>query len=486
MFASGDGVSGGTTGGKSQVGFGNVSVVNGQAYGSPDLIDDWKDFAFRDVTIKSLLNESQPYSQAITRFIGSVEQLVSANALDEYDMIVHDRLSDLDKPLLVNTYAGDTISGGLGTANGDVDLTDQIKQKVWGTVHNVRAVDVNHFELIWQVSDGDVSSITVYDGGIALINDGNVGTLLALFAAAPAGGHYVTCLSLGLFRLGITAVGTVTADVVEGATAADRTAAQIATRMLEWFGEMYGETVTISSTDVAALDVINPAECGIIVHDTENAIDAIMRVLNSIGAWMLPQSNSTSVFNVGRFDPPSGTAVATYDFDDAIGGHPQRVESGDDSKGVPAWKVIVKYDGLDTVQTTGELLGQVTENDPIRVQYLGQEWRQASAEDAGVLDQWPNAPTITVTSRLLAQADAQAEAARLLAIHGVGRDIWRMTVPMSGDPEDDPGVGEVVELTSRGGRMGLGAEPGFGEIFRCIGRADDFDQVPLLTLTLWG
>ena len=55
---------------------------------------------------------------------------------------------------------------------------------------------------------------------------------------------------------------------------------------------------------------------------------------------------------------------------------------------------------------------------------------------------------------------------------------------MSDDPQDDPGVGEMVELTSRTGRMGLGTEPGLGEIFRVIGRADDFDEVPTLTLTL--
>ena len=486
MFGAGDGVSGGTTGGRSEVGFGNISVLNGTSHGTDELIDYWKDLAFREVIIKSLANDAQPFSQAVTRFIGSVEQLVSTNALEQYDIILHDRLQNIDKPLLINTYLGTTNSGGLGTVEGDVDQKDTVKQKLWGTVHNCQVTDVNHYDLIWQVSDGPVVSITVYDGGVLLTDDGDVGTLEALFAAPTVGGHYATCNVLGLFKTGISPVGTVTADVVEGATAADRTAAQIAKRMLAWFAEMYDETLSLSASDVAALDALNSAQCGIVVRDTESAIDAMMRVLNSVGAWLLPQSNSPTMYNIGRLDPPDDEPVASYDLDESIGGNPQRVESGDDSKGVPCWRVTVRYDQLDTVQQSSDLFGEVTESDPVRTQYLATEWRQATAEDEDVLEQWPNAPSIQVDTRLISQADAAAEADRLLALHGVKRDIWRLVVPMSDDPQDDPGVGEVVELTSRGGRMGLGPEPGLGESFMCLGRIDDFDDVPLLTLTLYG
>lgn len=201
---------------------------------------------------------------------------------------------------------------------------------------------------------------------------------------------------------------------------------------------------------------------------------------------MLPQSNSATMFNIGRLDMPSGSAVATYDFDDAIGGNPERIESGDDSKGVPSWKINVQYDQLGVVQKASDLFGQVVENDPVRVAYLSQEWRQASASNASILTKWPNAPEITIDSRLTTQAAAQAEANRLLAIYSAQRDIWRITVPMSDDPNDDPGIGEVVELTSHAGRMGLGTSPGQGTHYRAIGRVDDFDAVPMLTLTIMG
>lgn len=487
MFGGGDGVSGGTTGGQSDVGFGNISVLNGTPYGDAELIDHWKDFAFRTVTIKSLTGLTQSFAQAITRFVGSIEQLVSTNALEQFDLIIHDRLQDLEKPLLVNKYAGTTNFGGVSTVEGDVDLKDQIKPRIWGAVHNAPCVAVNPFELVWQVSDGPVASIVVYDGGVNLLNEGTVGSLAALFAANPAAGRYVTYLAQGLFRLGSPNVGAVTADVVEGATVASRSAAQIAARVLATFQANYPTvSAALPAADVAALDAVNAAQCGILVTDTESALAAITRILNSIGAWMLPQSNSTSLFNLGRLDLPSGAPVASYDFDNNIDGNPQRVESGDDSKGVPAWKIIVRYDQVAVVQTAGDLFGVVTENDPVKVSYLGTEWRQASVENAAILAIWPNAPTITVDTRLLLQADAQAEAARLFTFYGSRRDIWRIKVPMSDDPQDDPGIGEVVELTSRGGRMGLGREAGFGELYRVLGRVDDFDDVPTLELTLWG
>jgi len=34
--------------------------------------------------------------------------------------------------------------------------------------------------------------------------------------------------------------------------------------------------------------------------------------------------------------------------------------------------------------------------------------------------------------------------------------------------------------------MMLGTEAGFGKLFRALGRIDDFDDVAILTLTLWG
>lgn len=485
MFSGGDGISGGTLSGQSSVGYGNLSVINGTPYGGPELIDNWKDLAFRTVTIKSLANSSQEFGQAVTRYIGKVAQLVSTNALNGFDVGLYDRRDDLDKPLLTSAYLGTTTSGGQFTIEGNTDLKDKIKQKVWGKKNNVECIQVNAFDLAYQSSDGPVNSQTVYDGAVALINDGNVGSVAAMFAATILAGHYLTCNSSGVFRLGAKAIKAVTADVVEGVTAADRTRAQIAKRMMAWHQANYpGITCTLAPADVTALDVLSSAEHGIVVKDTETALSSITRVLS--GAWMLPQSNSSSVFNLGRFDAPSGTAVKSYDLDDNIGGDPERIETGDDGKGIPAYKVVVKGDQLDIVQTGDEIFGVVADTNPTRVAYLGQEWRQAIAQDTAVLTQFPNAPVITVETCMVNPADLATEAARVLALYKVKRDMYRIRVPMSDTIVVDPGVGEVIELTSRNGRMGLGAEPGSGKLHRVVGKVDDFADLPTLTLEAWG
>ncbi len=482
MF-SGDG--GSSTGGKSTVGYGNITVVNGRPYGGSELIDDWIDLAFRTVQIESLVDAFTPLVQSKVRLIASIEQLVSTKALDEFDLGIHDRLSDLDRPLLVNTYLGTTTSGGQGTAEGNADLTDKVKQKCWGTVHNVPCVNVNAFDLVWQVSDGEVDSIVLYDGAYALDNDGDVTDLSALLAATVPAGHYVTCLTLGLARPGSTPQAAVTADVGEGG--ADRSAGQIVTRMIEWFGEMYPNfTVELDAAEVTALDALNDSECGILVQDTETALDAIMRVLNSIGGWILPQSDSASVMNVGRFGEPDGTIVATYDLDDNIGGSPERVETGDEGRGVPAYKIIVKYDQVGLVQKGSDIFAGVDDLDPSRRGYLGLEWRSAQAQTSDLLTQYPNAPVITRETRLINVDDAQDEADRLLALYSVRRDIYKMKRPMANDPADDPEIGDVVELISSDGRMGLGTVAGSGKRFLVIGIDDDFSDTPSRTMTIWG
>ena len=107
-------------------------MLNGTPYGASDLIDHWKNLAFRSVTIKSLTGELQSFALAVTRFVGTIENLVSTNALERYDLIIHDRLEDFDKPLLTSVYEGTTNFGGDGTVEGDTDLTDQVQAKDMG------------------------------------------------------------------------------------------------------------------------------------------------------------------------------------------------------------------------------------------------------------------------------------------------------------------------------------------------------------------
>lgn len=481
MFSGGDGVSGGTTSGSSRSGAGTIVALNGTPYGGSELIDDWLGLAFSTVTILSVDNAAQSLAQSTIRFVGTVDQLVSTRALDQFDVQIRDRLSDLDKPLLTSKYLGTTTAAGLGV-EGEADLKDKIKPKIWGTVHNAPCVPVNIYELIYQVSDGPVNSIAVYDGGLSLTSAGDFGSLLSLTSASLIPGQYGTCLALGLFRLGGQAFGLVTADVVEGASPALRSAGQIASRMLAWLQANYPATlVSFASGTITALDALNTAECGVLVQETETALSAIGHVLNSVGAWILPAMDSASDFRVGRLQEPAGTAVATFDIEDCIGGSPDMVGTGDEGRGIPAYKVIVRYDRLGVTQGGDQLFGAVAED---RKGYLAAEWRQESAENAALLTQYPTAPTITIDSALVGQATAQAEAARQLALRSVQRIIFRMRVPFA-DAQSCL-IGSVVELVSHRERFGLGDSAGFGRKHVVIGRVDEFSEDAVVTLDLWG
>lgn len=482
MFSGGDGLSGGTTSGTSSVGVGSITINNGAPYDTDEYVDDIRALSVRDVTIKRVVNSTDPLSSATTLFVGRASQIDSTRALENINISIHDRLQDLNKPLLVSRYAGTSTSTGMGI-EGEADLKDKIKPKLWGRRNNIPVIAVNVYDLMYQISDGAIYAVSaVYDGGIALTNVGNYGNVAALRSASVLPGQYATCVALGIIKLGGQAFGDVTCDATEGATLSDRTAGQIVDRMLAWLQDVYPDvTVSLETGTVAALDALNDAECGIYIPDEQDALQAISSVLNSIGGWILPVSANDSDFQVGRFDLPGGAAVASFDIDDNVGGTPDLVGTSDGGSGIPVYKVIVNYDRIGVVQSGNQLFGDVSTE---RRSYLGDEWRQAVEEDLSVLTQYPNASTLTINSALLSQTDAAAEASRLLAIHSVRNEIVRMKLDY--DDALDCDIGAVVELRSRHGRLGLGTSIGAGRKYRVIGRVDDLSPGPTITLDMWG
>lgn len=475
LFGSGDG----SSDGGSSVGLGNVTLLNGTPYGGTGTIDDLLSVALTSIKIKSIVDSSKSLSSATTWFVGTIESLTSTKALSQFDLVLHDRLSDLNQPLLLATYAGTTTSTGLGI-EGNVGLTGQVKQKIWGTKNNAPCINVNEFDLLYQVNDGAVSSIVVKDGGIALSNAGDFPNLAALLAATLIPGQYATCLTLGIFRLGGQAVAAVTANVVEGSTLASRSCAQIASRIVAWFASVYPDIApSISSASIAALDVKNSAECGVLVTSNENALSVLQRLLKSVGGWILPDNTSTTLFNIGRLDTSFGTSVATFDLEDNLNDEVERVETGDNGNGIPAGRVIVKYDQIGVVQTGGELYGNVSSSDR---SYLGQEWRQtpAAVNSATVTQYGGKAPTITIETCLVNSADAVAEAARELAMRSVRRDCYRMKLPLT---DAAPcAFGTATTIISEAGRLELES----GKRFTPLGININLDDFPTATVDFWG
>lgn len=447
----------GTTRGASRAGGGDVVVASGDP-GNGATLDALLNYGFdgRKITIKTLANLDQSIATATTLFTGTVEQLAYSDAINKLSFVLHDRLDDIDKPLLTAVYAGTTVSTG-PTAEGNVDLKDQLKPRVWGVVPNVPGVETNHFDLIYQFSDSPVVSLTVCDGAFPLINAGDFPTIAALQAWVQVPGRYATCLAQGSARLGSKAFKAVTADVVEGATAADRTAAQVVRRMLLFFGILPADVPAASFT---ALDLLNSAQIGIHINDDRTALSAISQVLDSIGGWISP--DRLGVFQVGRLDRPSGTSVETYT-DTEFLSELELMPVLDDNKGVRSWRTTIKWGRVGLVQGNTDIFEAVS---TARRTLVASEWRETKNENAAIKIIHPAATEIEVETCLAYEADAVAEALRRQLFYGskLQRIKFKIDISVAAPAQ----IGAIITLQTE--RLGLDD----GKLFVIIGRVDEY------------
>jgi hypothetical protein len=411
----------GSTSGNSTVAYGEIVLAN--AHGR---FDAWADYSFngRPVTVRVVKqdifgNAKGLYKDAPIMLRGTIESLDITDAFRTIRLRIHDRLADLDKPLLTTRYLGTTVSAG-ATAEGPATLKDTVKPRVYGLVRNLTPIDVNPFDLIRQVSDRACSSIKIYDGGLPLTLNGDYGTVAALRGASLAAGQYATSLALGLIRLGGTPAFGVTADVV---SAGARDAASLVRQMLLDFGMT---TADLDQASLTALTALNGASCGLWVNDDRTAITAIQTMLQSIGAWIVP--NTQGVYTFGRLDLPTGDAAAAFR-EWQLRGEVKRLSPTDANAGIPAYRVTIRYARLPTTMTEDQLAGAV---DVARRAALQLEWQESVAEDPSVKTVHLLAQEMTFDTCMTEPADAAAEAARRLRIYGARREIWKFKVSVLG------------------------------------------------------
>lgn len=458
LFSSGE------TRGRSSVGSGDIVVANGDP-GHGETLDTWLNWGWsgRPITIKALPVGARSLAAASVLFNGRLSKLTSTRPLDQLELKIADRLADLDKPLLTELFAGTTTSTA-PSAEGNADLKGKIKQRCYGTCREVPLQPANPYDLIYLASLGDdVQSVTVYDGGVPLTYDGINASISDLRAASIAPGHYRRFK--GYIRLGGVAQFALSADVIEGANAGARTAAQIAYRMLREFGLAPSEFITGAFTE---LDAANNAGCGYFVDNDRTALTAAQEVLDSVGAWLVP--NRDGSFVVGRYSDPSSAPGLTFDIEEqSLGDSLERVDGA-----IPVYRIVLQYQRVNQVQAESALAGAVTAE---RRAYLGNEWRTVVAEDASIKAKHLDARELTITTFLTDEAAAQAEANRLLALYKVERDRYRVTLPLSAGWGAD--VGLAVTLVHP--RLGMA----LGRPFNVIGRTDNY-AAESVQLDLWG
>lgn len=450
-----------TTGGQSQVAYGTCELEN---------VDGGLDYVLGYSLDKRKLrllvgDPAQPYSSfTVAQRLTMQQAEVTYKSLS---IILRDRQLELDMLLCRHRYGGTNVlpAGKDGTA----DIAGAAIPRLYGTALNFAPVLCNTSLLIYQVHDGAIATVSnVYDSGVALTKGADYTSAAQVESVAPANGQYCVYPAGGYFRLGSTPAGQITCDASQGATAANRTCAQILQQIALDMGLTGAD---ISAADVAALDAQNSAECGVWVQDDSTGLSVMDAVAPSIGAYF--GFDRLGMLRMARLDVPSGTPVVAFsgpsikDID--------RVRSNDANNGIPAYSVTLTYAKNYTVQTSG-VAGSVT---PARKLVIGLASQNAVAQDLTIPLQYQWSPAMKRDTLLVHQADAATESARLLSIYKVDRNTFTVNVKLDQPTIAALDLGVVVSITVN--RFGMNN----GTLLRVLGIAADYASNSA-TLTLWG
>lgn len=446
--------SAGATHGGTKLALGDLVLNN--ADGGLDGILDYG-FDGRDLTVYEGADDSAFPGAFSAIFAGTMESA-------EWDhrritIRVRDRQFDTTRVLQTAYYAG------TGGAEGGADVNGKPKPATFGVVLNAPGVLVDPAANLWQWHTGAVTFGAVYDKGKALTLGTAHGSLAALQGATVSAGTYHTWAAGGMARTAAPA-GTVTADVTEGAAAADRRVGALVRRVLEFAGV---PTAQIDTTALAELDTVRTMERGVFIGENR-ATATVLDEIVAPDAWW--GQNGSGLFTAALFDAPSGTPAAVFTTADLI-----RFERVTETGGsLPVWLVRLGYQRNHTVQAGDALDAAVTS---ARRSFLDQEYRTKSSQDGAVRTVHANAASRTIPTAWAGAAATETEAARLLAIWKVRRDIYDVRVKLSTAEARLVQLGGVVRVVHN--RFGLAA----GKLFRVIGHETDARR-GFLNLTLWG
>ncbi|MFO0271359.1 MAG: hypothetical protein ACK53W_12595 [Gemmatimonadota bacterium] len=450
----------GATYGQSQVGYGTVVINNADGE-----LDDLIDVAFDGRRILIADTTGRVYLDGT---VGGVEF-----RRREIVFRIRDRQA-LVGDLLIETatFAGTNVlpDGFEGTAN---DIGGVVEPRAWGVLRGIALPMVNTSRNIFQISTGPIASVNqVQDGGAAITAGSVYATLADVQSVAPAGATYRPFLGsateASYLRTGSDPVRILTADVTEGAVAADRTVAQIMRRILRRVG--------LTALDIegdAAVDSIAPWTGGFFCPAGEPttvkvALDALAASIH--GFWI---GTRTGKVRIGILRPPAGIPVLTLTQDDIAENGTSLDRIVTEGEGLPVWRVTVRYQRNWTPQSRDQLAG-VAKAEQER---LGQAARSIVREDATIKARHPLATELVVETVLDTLADATALRDAVWSCYSVQRDVF--AVGVAPDLAADLELNDVVSLNVP--RFGLAS----GRLFRVIG-IDQQIRRGTAILTLWG
>lgn len=450
----------GATSGGSSGGYGEITLIN-----TDGGLDAFIDYGFdgRRCVVKQGY-QSQSLAEFATVITGTVEQCETS--WNRVTLRLKDRSVELDVTLQDAFYAGDNaLPAGI---EGTSELKDKPKPMLYGKCNNVTPVMVNTSKLIYQISGNALSAVSaVYDNGVVLTAGSTAYTDQAdMEANAPAAGEYRVWLAGGCFRLGSSPAGTITADAVQGATAADRTAGQIIKQIVT---AKLGSNQIVEQS-IITLDTQAPYVVGYYTgHDSVTAKTALDAICASVGAWW--GFDNSGLFWSKQLTPPDASqSLMTLTEAEILS--LDRTATADSDKGVPIYKVNLDFSKNWTVQTSG-LAGSVSDDqllfedtDPTQLtedrrNLLGMEYIRTSATDATVQTKHLLAPEMTVQTTIDSLTDANNEADRLLELRKVRRDRLSVRIPMDAITAPNNGFWDsesIVELPSQLSRYAVASD----------------------------
>lgn len=468
----------GTTGGASRLEIGDIVLANGDG-----ALDRMLDMGLDGQPVRLLLGQTDAegrrplYPSGFTLLLAGT-MAAPSGSLSELRLSLRSRQAILDQPLQPLFFAGNNnLPSGLeGTAS---DIKGQVKPLVLGGASNVAPPLVNTSLLIYQVNTARITDLpAVYDNGVPLTRGPDYTQNTQLGAQAPAAGTYRLWVQDdgAWFRVGSQPAGTITCDVQEGPNAPYRSVIVIMVKLAAARGLMLNEAEL-----VALLGGPLP-EAEFWLDDPGMTVaQAMDRLCSSIGVYWGFDASGT--FRMGRLEPPSGTPKATFRRAGrgtvlAVGDidihELELYAAGDQPGGLPVARVSATYGPNWTVQT--DVAGSVAAG---RRAWLAQARRQTSPRvNTATQSLHPLAGDMVLDTLLKFEADADAEAARQLAMRSTRRD--RVVLSYKLEPQlPVVDVGDVVRVVLP--RFGYNS----GRDFRVTGARLDA-AARLATLELWG
>lgn len=468
--------SGGKIGGASRVSFGTIELAN-----TDGGLDYLTGYALDGRSITVIIGEVRQGGTPTWTTIMSGKMAPPVIGVKSVILYLRDRMLDLEKPVCTSVYAGsNSLPNGLEGTNDDIGGTR--KPRVFGAVSNITPVCVNTSKLIYQVNDGAIVDVpNAYNKGAALTKGTNYTDQTDMETNAPNPGEYRVLPSMGMFRLD-NIPDVLTCDVIQGSTAADRTAAQLTYDIGIIAGLSSGD---MSSSDITALDTANSSEIGVYYRDETTCLQAIDQIQNSVGAWW--GFDSLGVLRMKQWTAPSGTPVMTLTVSEI-----EELERITDENSIPMWRLNFNYLKNYTVQNQ-DIAGSVTAD---RRAIISAEWAVNQRNDTAVKtanlsavesvkDSYITAVVYNtplgrdIIGRSQARTSAGNEGLRWFNLFKVQRQRYDVTV--LADPTTISGVsiGDVVRLQINRFSMSSGVD------FRVLGVKKDMNARKLF-LSLWG